>query len=247
MRTLKISFRLTLILLAFSFYKQFALPVTLKVHPSCLAEPVQSPARKAPFQITMRGVTYTVRPMYAYDISGLIPTVRQYTKWPRGNFYERHGDTANIADVALLWGRKNTDRSLLKHFKFAHSGPYVAWHTRLGVERSTWMEFRQNKISNNHILTDSKELRRRFEKLRYWDQVRMKGWLVSYSGGTTRNRTSSTVRTDSGNGACEVFYVEDLEILKKSSTRVWALVHKISWGLLAGLSIVYMRRPVSYV
>lgn len=218
--------------------------MTLDIEPSCLSEPVQQPTRRPPFNIQMRGIKYRVTPLYSYDISGLIPSARQYTKWPRGDFYKRHGDTANIADIALLWGHSNTDRDVLKNFKFSHSGAWVVWRSRIGSDRSVWSKFQTNKISNNHILSDSKEITKKLENLHKWDQVSMKGYLVSYSGGTTRNRKSSTTRIDTGNGACEVFYVTDLRVIHKASTRLWSLLHKISWGLLIIAICIHFKQPV---
>jgi hypothetical protein len=242
----KILFQTALLLLAVSFYQKHVLPMTLNIQPACLTEPVQAETDKAPFNIDMKGIDYRVTPLYTYEISGLIPSVLHYTQWIRSDFYERHGDNANIADIALLWGPDNTNREILKHFKFSHSGAFVTWRTRRGAKPVDWRKFNQDQVSNNHILSDSKLMINKLRKLRKWDQVHLKGYLVSYDGGTTRNRRSSTTRTDTGNGACEVFYVTDLEVLKKSSLHVWGWVHNISWGLLLLAIIIHFRKPIAF-
>ena len=46
------------------------------------------------------------------------------------------------------------------------------------------------------------------------DQVHFRGYLAEYSHGGGFKRGTSIVRTDTGNGACETVFVEDVEILK---------------------------------
>ena len=71
------------------------------------------------------------------------------------------------------------------------------------------------------------------EDVRVGDELRIKGMLVNYRSPTRRTgwRRSSTVRTDTGNGACEVLFVEELEFLSRG-TPVWYALHSFSaWAL----------------
>jgi len=69
------------------------------------------------------------------------------------------------------------------------------------------------------------------------DQIYMKGRLVDYSvEGRGGERKSSTSRTDSGRGACEVVYLEDFRILRVGNA-FWRGVYFFSKSLIA-LSII---------
>jgi hypothetical protein len=62
------------------------------------------------------------------------------------------------------------------------------------------------------------------------DQVHFKGMLVNYTNPATWRgwwRRSSTSRTDAGNTACEVVFVNSLEVLARG-TPFWHAAY--SWG-----------------
>jgi hypothetical protein len=48
--------------------------------------------------------------------------------------------------------------------------------------------------------------------------------------GTPYARRSSTVRNDRGNGACEVVYVTEFEVLREANAS-WRSLHKLSGAL----------------
>lgn len=78
--------------------------------------------------------------------------------------------------------------------------------------------FDQAAISNNHLLAASAQLREKVAQIRIGDQIHLKGYLASYSHnhGFAFKRGTSIIRTDSGNGACETIYLEDIEIVRPS-------------------------------
>jgi len=64
------------------------------------------------------------------------------------------------------------------------------------------------------------------------DQIRFKGWLVSYGiKDTPYRRVSSTSRRDRGNGACETVFVNEFEILKPANPE-WRVLYKLSLVLM---------------
>ena len=68
---------------------------------------------------------------------------------------------------------------------------------------------------------------------------RFKGWLVSYGvKGAPYARGSSTVRNDRGNGACEVVYVTEFEILREANP-VWRSLYRLSL-VLGGLALAVL-------
>lgn len=70
-----------------------------------------------------------------------------------------------------------------------------------------------NYVSNNHIIPLNGKVKNTLYKVRKGDTVKMLGWLVECKGKNWTWGPSSLVRTDRGNGACEIVLVEYLEII----------------------------------
>jgi hypothetical protein len=89
--------------------------------------------------------------------------------------------------------------------------------------------FSGSSLSNNHLLCVDRDLSRRILAARPGDQVYFKGYLVSYSQPANQfTRHSSTVRSDSGDGACETVFVTDFSILQRAN-RVWHAVNPLAF------------------
>jgi hypothetical protein len=77
----------------------------------------------------------------------------------------------------------------------------------------------------------------------------VRGYLVDYTtfkdGRPAGTRVSSEVRTDTGNGACEVLYVESLDLLG-SANRAWRIAYKTALGLLLLSVLAWMAVPVKF-
>jgi hypothetical protein len=88
------------------------------------------------------------------------------------------------------------------------------------LTRSTpaFQAFDQTAISNNHLLTASPELMKKIASIKIGDSIHVRGYLASYSHnqGFAFQRGTSTTRSDTGNGACETIYLEDIDIIQRS-------------------------------
>ena len=115
-----------------------------------------------------------------------------------------------MVDLCVLWGN-NIRSSTYKDIDFS-SGQFVCnFYTS---SHSAYEAFDQAAISNNHLLSNDKHVVRTLRAIRVGDQVHFRGLLSEYSHGGGFKRGTSSVRTDSGNGACETVFVEDVEILQ---------------------------------
>jgi hypothetical protein len=101
------------------------------------------------------------------------------------------------------------------------------------------VNFNLQELSNNHLLINQRDLLGKLKSIARGDQVKIKGKLVNVkakpSGSTESSEitwNSSTSREDSGAGACEVIYVEQIDILKKANV-ISRILFKLSfYGLL---------------
>lgn len=73
--------------------------------------------------------------------------------------------------------------------------------------------------------------------------------MVDYTtfkdGKPAGTRVSSEVRTDTGNGACEVLYVESLDLLG-SANRAWRTALEAALWLFAVSLLAWMALPVKF-
>ncbi|MGI8435773.1 MAG: hypothetical protein ACR2NX_02560 [Chthoniobacterales bacterium] len=119
-----------------------------------------------------------------------------------------HFDTsAELAptDLALGWGRMS-DQVVLDRLQISQS------------MRFYWYEYRNpppipkdeiiRHSSNMHIIAATREIERECASLHEGELVRLEGELVEATGEGIRPWRSSLRRDDSGNGACELFFVQ---------------------------------------
>ena len=80
------------------------------------------------------------------------------------------------------------------------------------------------------------------------DYIRFKGLLASYQNpGNGFSRGTSTVRTDTGNGACETVYLSEFEVIRKANARMRSLYQFAKWfTILAmiGYVVAFFNAPV---
>ena len=94
------------------------------------------------------------------------------------------------------------------------------------------------QVSNNHLVIDSEKIEKKINQLSVGDQIKIKGKLVNVHAENLGKPgkydpklfewNSSTKREDTGGGACETIYIEDIEIIKKGNAISYYL-NKISW------------------
>jgi hypothetical protein len=197
------------------------------VDPSLYADPLQKKIEgEDPIQFRRGDFNLTLKPLYRYKISGLIVSINDYAMLGLRyqDFYE--------LDLCMIWGnnvRSGAYRS--SHVDFEHHGNtcYARW-SRGAVINGT-------ELSNTHVYATEDDILDELGDLRAGDQVQIEGYLVEVAAvpvrvspgnnpGTTRLR-SSTTRTDRGNGACEIMYAKNLQVLARANP---------TWRLLAGLS-----------
>ena len=189
-------------------------------------DPVQTPTSRKPFTFSYKGTSYQVDPVFDYDISGIIVSHNDITAF--GDIY--HDDkSVDTKDLCLLWG-DNLAASTLSQSRFHNES--VSCHVDRAPE-----DFRADQFSNNHLVTNSDSVRRDIDRVEVGDQVQIKGMLVNYypAGMPDYSRNSSTTRTDTAGGACEVVFVNSIRTLvhgdHKWITRYTIFIGLFFWGL----------------
>ena len=106
--------------------------------------------------------------------------------------------------------------------------------------------FDPNALSNNHLLTSNTTLAKKIRTARVGDQVHFRGYLAEYSHnhGFAFKRGTSTVRTDTGNGACETVYVDSFDIIRQGNALWRRLIWVAAFALAAGICAWFLLPPI---
>jgi hypothetical protein len=226
-------------LLASSLLLRNALPAAETLRPELRLEPRQQPTQAAPFQTTVGGVTYTVRPLADYEIWGLVVSRHDTSTWWNW-IHAASNDHLNVVDLCVVFAENAATGGYLG--MDYSSGQFVCYFETDSAE--AFKRFSPRALSNNHLLADRRWLVSRLRDVRVGDQVRIRGWLAEYSHnhGFAFTRGTSLTREDTGNGACETIFVQDIEVLH-SGGGVWRWLVWPALGLILLGLVVWLRAP----
>lgn len=232
----------SLVLLGVALWRSDALPPPMELDTALLDEPVQRTLRQAAFNAVSNGVTYAVQPLYDYELVGLVVSKHDANTW-WDYIHKEWNDSLNVVDLCVVWGN-NVRRGSYANIEFS-SGQFTCNFSTNSSE--AYAAFDQNAISNNHLLTENPRLAKVLLQVRVGDQIRFRGRLAEYShnAGFAFKRGTSTVRTDSGNGACETVYVDDIEIIKAGG-QPWRMLVWVAGALVALSLLAWFFQPVRF-
>jgi hypothetical protein len=198
-----------------------------------LQDPVQSKdGVPEPFEVRRKDVDYTVTPLFSYELWGLVVSYHDASSFIDVS-HKQWNDFLNTKDVCVIWGR-NVETGVYERMRFRNRD-FTCFYRY--PDRETGELFTENCLSNNHLLPADPLVAGAVLKARKGDQVRFKGWLASYGvKGAPYQRRSSTVRNDRGNGACEVVYVTEFEVLREANA-TWRVLYRLSL-IVAGLALI---------
>lgn len=228
-------------LLAAALWQRHDLPPPERLLPALQAEPQQVRVEQPPLGTTVGGITYTVKPLYSYELHGLVVSLHDTSSWL--NYIHREwNDKLNVVDFCVIWG-KNAASGVYRRLEFS-SGQFVCYVQ--APTQEVFAAFDGTALSNNHVLTDSPAVAERLRSVRIGDQIRLRGWLAEYShrhNGQSFQRGTSTVRNDTGNGACETVFVQDFEILRRGGAP-WHTLAWVAWLMIAAGTVGWFCLPL---
>lgn len=235
MRSTSLVIVLSLASLAVCFWNRKDVPENLNLRPETADEPRQTPSDAAAFAVRYSGTDYTVEPKFKYELTGVVVSFRHHDG--RSRMHSRAGDHLNMLDVCVIWGA-NAEHPDINQLDFWNGIFTCNVKTR---DRDAWARFDMNQLSNNHLISDDEAIRDAVTKVAIGDQIRIRGFLASYSGpGGTRG--TSTTRSDTGDGACETIYVRSFDIMEPA-LNYWRSGMYGSLMLLIGGLAAHFRRP----
>ena len=159
------------------------------------AEPRQRLVQRPAFQFG----DYQLTPLAEFDLEARVLSVEKYRT--------DGGARLSPIDFALGWGPMS-DSAVLDHFRIRQGGRFFSIYPD---EQAIDMNTALLSAANMHLIPATGALEGELKRVRPGNVVRLRGQLVSALGPNNFTWTSSLTRADSGNGACELFYVESVE------------------------------------
>lgn len=228
---------ISFVLLLICFWNRNDLSDDMFIVDELKEEPIQKEIDKSAFLVNVNDVDYEIQPMYGYELYGLVVSYQLHDG--NYNLHKRWNDHLNVVDYCVVWDTSAFTEHLPK-IKF--------WNGQFTCNISTrdiqaWESFDPAQLSNNHLISDEKYIRKKLRKIRVGDQVKITGWLASYknlnNGGT---RGTSITRDDQGNGACETVYVNEVSILR-SYTSLWRKLMYLFLLIFLISLVMYFKSP----
>lgn len=244
-KVFKIIYIILALIFVIAYFKIKKMPEAGEVSPFLWQEPIQSAdTDRNNFDFYYRNSWYSVKPLADYEIWGLVVSQNNIKAW--FNYYHDK-NSVNFKDVCVLWGDNvRTGAYNQKNIKFS-SGEwtcYFQWSGNLA------QQFYPNKLSNNHLLADNKDIQATINNLHLGDQIHLKGSLIDYNEkGTTWLRQTSLSRDDENKtsrsgGSCEIIFVDEIEVIKQNKL-FWNYIYKyLGWatGLILITNILWVFR-----
>ena len=111
-------------------------------------------------------------------------------------------------DFAVGWGPMS-DSAVLEHFRITQGARFF---TIYPDEEAIDLGTALRGSANMHLIPATAQVHDHLKGVRAGSIVRMRGMLVNVSGRNGYTWNTSLTRTDTGAGACELFYVETVEV-----------------------------------
>lgn len=112
-------------------------------------------------------------------------------------------------DLALGWGPMSDER-VLEHLSISQGGRWYQWrYTDLPIPRHDVIR----NSANMHMIPADGRIKRQLKRVRAGEIVHIEGYLVEAVAEDGWRWRSSLTREDAGNHACELVYVQSIDII----------------------------------
>jgi len=197
---MKIKLIIFLILLVLGYYYwQNDQPVTHEGKGQIAKDhPKQTPSKEKEFKF---GDGYTVHPLADFDITARVLSKKRY-------FMDNESELAPV-DLAMGWGPMSDD-TVLSKLKISQRNRWFYWKCDSYPIPKDQIE---HNAANMHLIPADDNIEKLIKSVKAGNLVHFKGHLVKATKPGGWNWQSSLSRTDTGNGACEVIFVKEFQIL----------------------------------
>lgn len=184
-------------LIAYGAYQHFSnRPIAHVAGVLAGQQPIQNQINQSSFEF--KG--YQIKPLQSFEIKARVLSAEHYT-------FDREADLAPV-DLALGWGAMS-DEAVLKQIRISQSGRFYFWRVdSFPVPR----EVIESSSANMHMIPANSQIEQTLKSVKAAQLVSISGYLVEVKSADGWRWKSSLSRTDTGNGACELVYVNAITL-----------------------------------
>lgn len=166
---------------------------------------VLAPAQPVQEQVEPRGFIhgdYLVSTLARFEITARVLSRKNYS-------FGRESKLCPI-DLALGWGPMS-DEAVLDEISVSQNGRWYRWSVKefpipqRDIERNS---------ANMHMVPATPEIKKRLKRVRKGHLVECRGFLIEINASDGFAWKSSLTRNDTGDGACEIVWVEEFNIVE---------------------------------
>jgi hypothetical protein len=166
-------------------------------------EPVQELTRnRSKFKLDVSGYKWTLTPRANFRIAARVLSTERYRmEWQ---------STLSPIDLALGWGKLSSSDAD-RWISWSQSGRWYFYEWKTGSPYQE--EFIKEHSANIHIIPATQNVKSAVFRLHTGELVLLKGLLVNVDGSKGNDNYwwhTSLSRNDSGDGSCELLYLENL-------------------------------------
>jgi hypothetical protein len=173
-----------------------------------LSQPEGILVPRAPSQVSTEGTRvpsfekagHVIKPLAKYEITARVLSKERYR-------FDRGAKLVPV-DVAVGWGPMS-DTAILKQLSISQDNRFYNW-------RAKSLPIPQDEINrsaaNMHLIAAGDLIEKAISRLRPGQVITMRGFLVEAVGTDGGVWRSSLTREDSGGGACELMWVESIDV-----------------------------------
>lgn len=144
---------------------------------------------------------HTITPLARFNIRARVMSAEAYR-------LDRGAHVSPI-DLALAWGRL-AEKGNYTRIEVSQSGRW--FYTRWAGAPPLPLQEIELSAANMHMIPANEAVERTLKRVSRHDMVRLKGFLVAVNSPDGWEWRSSLSRSDTGDGACELVFVEAVEI-----------------------------------
>jgi len=181
-------------------WKLFGPEAVVELGPGIMAK--EAPRQKS--LINSEKITfdsYQITPLTSFDIKAKVLSKKSYS-------LGRESDLSPV-DFALGW-QKMSDEKVLNNIDISQSGRWYRWRVESFPIPRREIE---TQSANMHIIPANDLVERMLDQVKQGQVIAMTGYLVRVDADDGWHWQSSLTRDDTGAHACEVIYVEQLDIV----------------------------------
>lgn len=168
-------------------------------------DPVQTSYTSRDTIVIEKGdIRLTMKPLASYKVSAMVARKKSYSDgW--------QGKVAPV-DLVLVWGRL-AEPEYDKYMTYTQRDRWYYFEYKAGSPFNNSFVYAHS--SNNHIVPANENIYKAIKSVKKKEEAVFEGYLVNLNGNYNGQNVwwnSSLSRKDSGDGSCELFYVERIRV-----------------------------------